>query len=109
MGEILEECVGDLEKCWWENGTPKLFFPIAAPREGGLEDRLHRSSTSVSAFTTRKTIFRTSCCFEDSRRHFKRLPTSFKLDPIEVDQLRAVGKKLLEESFEYQRLLKDLR
>ena len=27
MGEILEECVGDLEKCWWENGTPKLFSP----------------------------------------------------------------------------------
>jgi hypothetical protein len=25
MGEILEECVGDLEKCWWENGTPKQF------------------------------------------------------------------------------------
>jgi NTE family protein len=46
---------------------------------------------------------------KDSRRHFKRLPTSFKLDPIEVDQLRAVAKKLLEESPEYQRLLKDLR
>jgi alpha-amylase/alpha-mannosidase (GH57 family) len=28
MGEILEECVGDLEQCWWENGTPKLFSPI---------------------------------------------------------------------------------
>jgi alpha-amylase/alpha-mannosidase (GH57 family) len=27
MGEILEECVGDLEQCWWENGTPKLFSP----------------------------------------------------------------------------------
>jgi len=27
MGEILEECVEDLEKCWWENGTPKLFSP----------------------------------------------------------------------------------
>jgi alpha-amylase/alpha-mannosidase (GH57 family) len=27
MGQILEECVGDLEKCWWENGTPKLFSP----------------------------------------------------------------------------------
>jgi len=27
MGEILEECVGDLERCWWENGTPKLFSP----------------------------------------------------------------------------------
>jgi hypothetical protein len=25
MGEILEECVEDLENCWWENGTPKLF------------------------------------------------------------------------------------
>jgi len=46
---------------------------------------------------------------KDSRRHFKRLPTSFKLDPAEVDQLRAVAKKLLEESPEYQRLLKDLR
>ena len=46
---------------------------------------------------------------KDSRRHFKRLPTSFKLDPIEVDQLRAFAKKLLEESPEYKRLLKDLR
>jgi len=46
---------------------------------------------------------------KDLRRHFKRFPTSFKLDPIEVDQLRAVAKKLLEESPEYQRLLKDLR
>jgi len=27
MGEILEECVGGLEQCWWENGTPKLFSP----------------------------------------------------------------------------------
>ena len=27
MGEVLEECAGGLEKCWWENGTPKLFSP----------------------------------------------------------------------------------
>jgi alpha-amylase/alpha-mannosidase (GH57 family) len=27
MGEILEEYAGDLEQCWWENGTPKLFSP----------------------------------------------------------------------------------
>ena len=27
MGQILEECVGGLEKCWWENGTPKPFSP----------------------------------------------------------------------------------
>ena len=45
----------------------------------------------------------------DSRKHFKRLPTSFKLDPVEVDRLRAVARKLLEESPEYQRLLKELR
>jgi alpha-amylase/alpha-mannosidase (GH57 family) len=25
MSQILEECVGGLEKCWWENGTPKPF------------------------------------------------------------------------------------
>jgi alpha-amylase/alpha-mannosidase (GH57 family) len=27
IGQILEECVGGLEKCWWENGTPKQFSP----------------------------------------------------------------------------------
>jgi hypothetical protein len=31
------------------------------------------------------------------------------LDPREVDQLRAIAKKLLEESPEYQRFLKNLR
>jgi NTE family protein len=46
---------------------------------------------------------------KDLRKHFKRFPTSFKLDPIEVDQLRAVAKRLLEESSDYQHLLKDLR
>jgi hypothetical protein len=25
--EIPNECVGGLEKCWWENGTPELFSP----------------------------------------------------------------------------------
>jgi NTE family protein len=43
------------------------------------------------------------------RRHFKKLPTSFKLDPVEVDRLRVAAKKLLEESSEYQRFLNDLR
>ncbi len=46
---------------------------------------------------------------KDLRKHFKRFPTSFKLDPIGVDQLRAIATKLLNESPEYQRLLKDLR
>jgi len=25
--EILNECIGDLEKCWWENGEEKPFHP----------------------------------------------------------------------------------
>lgn len=45
---------------------------------------------------------------EDSRRHFKRLPTSFKLDPVEVDRLRTLARELLQESPEYHRLLSDL-
>jgi NTE family protein len=46
---------------------------------------------------------------ETARRHFKKLPTSFKLDPREVDGLRAVARQLLKDSPEYQRLLKELR
>ena len=43
------------------------------------------------------------------RRYFKRLPTSFNLDPAQVDRLRETGRDLLKESPEFQRLLKDLR
>jgi len=25
--EILNECIGKLEKCWWEDGTPRPFSP----------------------------------------------------------------------------------
>jgi alpha-amylase/alpha-mannosidase (GH57 family) len=27
MSQILEECVGGLEQCWWETGTPRRFSP----------------------------------------------------------------------------------
>ena len=27
MGQILDACVESVEKCWWGNGTPKLFSP----------------------------------------------------------------------------------
>jgi len=27
MGQILDECVGSLEKYWWENGTARPFSP----------------------------------------------------------------------------------
>jgi len=46
---------------------------------------------------------------ETERMYFKRLPTSFKLSSERVDQLRDVAHRLLGESEEYQRLLRDLR
>jgi hypothetical protein len=27
MGQLLDECVGGLEKCWWEDGTTRPFPP----------------------------------------------------------------------------------
>jgi NTE family protein len=46
---------------------------------------------------------------ETERMYFKRLPTAFTLPPEQVDQLRDVAHRLLNESEEFQRLLGDLR
>jgi NTE family protein len=46
---------------------------------------------------------------ETERMYFKRLPTSFKLDPEQVEKLRDVAHRLLVQSEEFQRLLGDLR
>jgi NTE family protein len=46
---------------------------------------------------------------ETERMYFKRLPTSFKLSPEEVDRLREVVQRILVQSEEFQRLLRDLR
>jgi len=46
---------------------------------------------------------------ETERMHFKRLPTAFKMPAEEVDKLRDVAHRLLVESEEFQRLLRDLR
>lgn len=46
---------------------------------------------------------------ETERMYFRRLPTSFKLDPEEVDKLRDVAKRLLNQSEAFQQLLGDLR
>jgi len=46
---------------------------------------------------------------EAERRYFKRLPTSFKLSDEEVDKLREVARRILDESDEFQRLLQDLK
>jgi NTE family protein len=45
---------------------------------------------------------------ETERKYFKGLPTSFKLDPEEVDKLREAVQRILVQSEEFQRLLRDL-
>jgi NTE family protein len=46
---------------------------------------------------------------ETERLYFKRLPTAFKLAPEKVDKLRDVAHRLLDDSAEFQRLLRDLK
>jgi NTE family protein len=46
---------------------------------------------------------------EAERSYFKRLPTSFVLTPEQVDQLRDAARRILAESTEFQRLVRDLR
>jgi NTE family protein len=46
---------------------------------------------------------------EAERMHFKRLPTAFKLPSEEIDKLRDVAHRILVQSEEFQRLLRDLK
>jgi NTE family protein len=46
---------------------------------------------------------------ETERMYFKRLPTAFKLAPEQVDKLRDVAHRLLVNSEEFQRLVRDLK
>jgi uncharacterized tellurite resistance protein B-like protein len=39
----------------------------------------------------------------------KEIPTSFRLTPEQVDDLRQAGKQLLQESDEYQQFLNDMK
>jgi NTE family protein len=43
----------------------------------------------------------------DERRYFKRLPTSFTLSEKQVDRLREAGRRLLRDSPDFQRLLRE--
>jgi NTE family protein len=45
----------------------------------------------------------------EERSYFKRLPTSFALNPEQVDKLRDAARRILTESKEFQRLLRDLQ
>jgi len=46
---------------------------------------------------------------EAERMHFQKLPTALKLAPEEVDRSRDAARRLLAESAEFQRLLRDLK
>jgi NTE family protein len=46
---------------------------------------------------------------EAERMHFKRLPTALKLSREEVDRSRDAARRILAESGEFQRLLRDLK
>lgn len=46
---------------------------------------------------------------EIERLYFKRLSTSFSLPPEDVDSLRGAARRILSESVEFQRLLRDLQ
>jgi hypothetical protein len=48
MGQILDECVGGLEKCWWENGTPKPFSPNLIALAEKLGFNVERYSKMIS-------------------------------------------------------------
>ena len=43
------------------------------------------------------------------RRHLESLPTSFYLEPDDVDRLRAAGRKILSESPDFHKLVADLQ
>jgi NTE family protein len=44
----------------------------------------------------------------DEKRYFRNLPTSFVLSDEQVDRLREMAARLLRQSPDYQRLLRDL-
>jgi NTE family protein len=46
---------------------------------------------------------------ESERQHLLSLPTSFYLEPEDVNRLKAAARELLSTSAEFQRLVSDLR
>jgi NTE family protein len=45
---------------------------------------------------------------EKEREYFNHIPTSFSLEPEQVDKLRAAARKILGQSKEFERFLKDV-
>jgi NTE family protein len=78
------------------------------------EEMLHRWGRELSSADHRVTTHMINVSFEqigdeDERRYFNSVPTNFNLSDKAVDRLREVGRRLLRESPNFQRLLRELR
>jgi NTE family protein len=78
------------------------------------EELIHRLGRELTTSGHRVTTHMINVSFDaledaDERRYFKQLPTSFYLKDEDVDRLREVGRRLLRDSPEFQRLLKALK
>jgi NTE family protein len=81
---------------------------IARQRLAGVPD------AEIDGRFSRLSAFAIDVSFEaiadpGERDYFMNLPTTFSLPPEAIDRLRAVAGRLLRESPDYQRLLKDFR
>jgi len=78
------------------------------------EENLKRSAAELSRLGHEVRPFFIEASFdsiedEKERRRFKGMPTSFVLSDAQVDDLRAIGRQLLRDSPDYQRLLASLQ
>jgi len=78
------------------------------------EELVHRLGRELAASGHRVTTHMINVSFDaledaNERRYFKQLPTSFYLKDEDVDRLREVGRRLLRDSPDFQRLLKELK
>ena len=48
MGQILDECVGGLEKCWWGDGEEKPFHPSLITLAEKLGFNMEKFSKMIS-------------------------------------------------------------
>jgi hypothetical protein len=67
----------------------------------------------LSKIATAPSIYRVEVSFDvlppEERNHFDRIGTNFSLDRGDVDRLIAVAGKVMEESEEYAKLVKELQ
>ena len=78
------------------------------------EELLHRWGRELSTLQRPVTTHMVNVAFAqiddaEERQYFNRIPTNFSLSDEEVDRVRAVGRRLLRESPDFQQLVRELR